>query len=55
MFSSETILAPNAPYSELGPEKRYGAGFYQKIPIENVFFRMDEASLRDTFAPNRAI
>jgi hypothetical protein len=30
-------------------------GFHQKIPTENVFFRMDETSLRDTFAPNPAI
>ena len=26
-----------------------------KIQTEKVFFRMDETSLRDTFAPNRAI
>ena len=54
-FSSETILPPNAPCSELGPEKWYGATFVKKIPTKNVDFRMDETSLRDTFAPNRAI
>jgi hypothetical protein len=54
-FSSGTILPPNSPYSQLDLEKRYGAGFIKKIPTENVFFRMDETSLRDTFAPNRAI
>ena len=26
-FSSGTISPPNAPYSQLGPENRYGAGF----------------------------
>ena len=29
--------------------------FRQKTPTENVFFGVDEISLRDTFAPNRAI
>ena len=29
--------------------------FSTKIQTENVFFGMDETSLRDTFAPNRAI
>ena len=53
MFSFGTILPPNAPYSQLGQEKRYGAGFIKKK--KNVFFRMDETSLRETFAPNRAI
>ena len=31
MLSSGTILPPNAPYTELGPEKRYGAGFIKKF------------------------
>ena len=48
-------FSPNAPNSQLGPEKWYGAGFIKKIPTENVFFRMDETSPRDTFAPNHAI
>ena len=30
-FSFRTILPPNAPYSQLGPEKRYGAGFIKKF------------------------
>ena len=30
-FSSRTILPSNAPYSQLGPEKRYGAAFIKKI------------------------
>ena len=30
-FSSGTILPRNAPYSQLGPEKRYGAGFFKKF------------------------
>ena len=54
-FSSGTILPPNAPYSQLGSEKRYGGRFHQKIPTKKVFVRMDETSLRDTFATNRAI
>ena len=36
-FSSGTILLPNAPYSELGPEKRYGAGFVQKFRPKTCF------------------
>ena len=30
-FSSGTILPPNAPYSQLGTEKRYGVGFLKKF------------------------
>ena len=30
-FLSGTIFPPNAPYSQLGPEKRYGAVFIQKF------------------------
>ena len=37
MFSSGTILPPNAPYSELGPEKRYGAGFIKKFQPKTCF------------------
>ena len=36
-FSSETILPPNAPYSELGPEKRYGACFIKKFQSKPSF------------------
>ena len=44
-------MPPNAPYSQLGPEKMYDAGFIKKFQNENVFFRMDETSLRDTSGP----
>ena len=37
MFSSGTIFPPNAPYSELGPEKRYGAGFIKKFQPKTCF------------------
>ena len=37
MFSSGTILPPNAPYSQLGPEKRYGAGFIKKFQPKTCF------------------
>ena len=36
-FSSRTILSPNAPYSQLGPEKRYGAGFVKKFRPKTCF------------------
>ncbi len=36
-FSSETILPPNPPYSQLGPEKRYWAGFIKKFQSETCF------------------
>ena len=36
-FSSGTILPPNAPYSQLGPEKRYGAGFIKKFQSKTCF------------------
>ena len=36
-FSSGIILFPNAPYSELGPEKRYGAGFIKKFQPKTCF------------------
>ena len=36
-FSSRTILPPNIPYSELGPEKRYGAGFIKKFQSKMCF------------------
>ena len=37
------------------PRKEVWGMFHQKTPTENVFFWMDETSLRDTFGPNRAI
>ena len=36
-FASGTILPPNAPYSQLGPEKRYGAGFIKKFQPKTCF------------------
>ena len=36
-FSSETILPLNAPCSQLGPEKRYGAGFIKKLQLKTCF------------------
>ena len=36
-FSPETILPPNAPYSPLGPEKWYGAGFINKFQPKTCF------------------
>ena len=36
-FSSETILPPNAPCSQLGPEKSYGAGFVKKFRSKTCF------------------
>ena len=39
MFSSRKILPPNAPYSELGLKKRYGAGFIKKFQPKTCFLR----------------
>ena len=36
-FSFGTILPPNAPYSQLGPEKRYGVGFFKKFQPKTCF------------------
>ena len=36
-FSSGKILPPNAPHSQLGPEKRYGAGFIKKFQLTTCF------------------
>ena len=36
-FSSGTILPPKAPYSQLGPEKSYGAGFNKKFQLKMFF------------------
>ena len=36
-FSSETILPPNAPYSQLSPEKRYETGFIKKFELKTCF------------------
>ena len=37
-FSFGTTLPRNAPYSQLGPEKRYGAGFIKKFQPKTCFF-----------------
>ena len=37
-FSSGTIQPPNVPYSQWGPEKRYGAGFIKKLQSKTYFF-----------------
>ena len=37
-FSFRTILPLNAPYSQLGPEKRYGTGFIKKLHPKTCFF-----------------
>ena len=36
-FSSGTTLPPNAPYSQLGPEKRYETGFIKKFQSKTCF------------------
>ncbi len=36
-FSSGTILPPNPPYSQLGPEKRYGAGLIKNFQPKTCF------------------
>ena len=36
-FMSGTILPPNTPYGQLGPEKRYGAGFIKKFQPKTCF------------------
>ena len=48
-------FAPESTILPIRPKKEVWDRFHQKIPSENVFFWMDETSLRDTFAPNRAI
>ena len=32
------ILAPNAPYCQFGPEKRYGTGFIKEFHTKTCFF-----------------
>ena len=48
-------FTPECTIQPIRPGKEVWGWFYQKIPTENVFFGMDETSLRDTFVPNRAI
>ena len=48
-------FAPEHTIQPIRPRKEVWGRFHQRIPSANVFFRMDETSRRDTFAPNRAI
>ena len=48
-------FAPECTMYPIRPRKVVWGRFRQKIPTENLFFGMDEALLRGTFAPNRAI
>ena len=38
-FSSRTILPPNIPNSQLGPQKRYGTGFINEFQQKTCFLR----------------
>ena len=54
-FSSGTILPPNAPYSQLGPEKRYGAGFIKKFHPQTCFLgctKLHSGTLLPQIAPS---
>ncbi len=44
-------FAPEPTIEPIRPRKEVWDRFHQKIPTENVFFRVDETALRDTFAP----
>ena len=50
-FSSGTILPPNAPYSQLGPEKRCGAGFVEKSQLKTCFFGRTKLRSRTLLPP----
>ena len=53
-FSSGTILPPNTPYSQLGPEKRYGDGFIKKFPTNTCFLgwtKLQSGTLLPPIAP----
>ena len=54
-FSSETILPPNAPYSQLGPEKRYEADFIKKLQPKKSFLgwmRLHSGTLLPPIVPS---
>ena len=54
-FSYETFLPPNAPYSQLGPEKRYGAGFPKKFQPKTCFLgwmKLRSGTLLPSIAPS---
>ena len=48
-------ICPQSHHPVRLAKKVGGVQLSTKIQTENVFFRMDETSLWDTFAPNRAI
>ena len=49
--SSGTILLPNAPCSQLGPEKRYGAGFVKKFRSKTCFLEWTKLRSRTLLPP----
>ena len=54
-FSSGTILPPNAPYSQLSPEKRYGAGLIKKFQLKTCFLgwtKLRSGTLLPPIAPS---
>ena len=51
-FSSGTILPPNAPYSQLGPEKRYGATFIKKFQPKTSFLGWTKLHSGTLLPPN---
>ena len=55
MFSSWTILPPNTPYTELGPEKRYGAGFIKKFQPKTCFLGWTKLRSGILLPQNRAM
>jgi hypothetical protein len=50
-FSSGTILPPDSPYSQLGPEKRYGAGFIKKFQPKTCFLGWTKRHSRTLLPP----
>ena len=48
-------LTPERAILPIRPRKEVFGRFHQKIPTKNVFFRIDETSLQNAFAPNCAI
>ena len=54
-FSCGTILPPNVPYSQLGPEKRYGTSFIKKFIPKTCFFgwtKLRSGTLLPPIAPS---
>ena len=54
-FSSGTILPPNAPYSQLGPKNRYGAGFVKNFRPKTCFLgwtKLRSGTLLPPIAPS---